>query len=129
MSRDVARQVLEAEADAIRNLMENLGEDFDRVGRLDESPHLPRRVLAEQVQGERVHQAGLEVVVVGSRDLDLDQVAGLELADQIAERMQDVLPPRSVMRGEAHAPVGPELIDWTIGSALSFAAFPSDHDH
>ena len=31
MSRDVARQVLQTEADAIRNLMENLGEDFDRV--------------------------------------------------------------------------------------------------
>jgi len=31
VSRDVARQVLEAEADAIRNLMENLGEDFDRA--------------------------------------------------------------------------------------------------
>ncbi len=31
MSREVARQVLEAEADAIRNLMENLGEDFDRA--------------------------------------------------------------------------------------------------
>jgi len=31
VSRDVARQVLQTEADAIRNLMENLGEDFDRV--------------------------------------------------------------------------------------------------
>ncbi len=31
MSREVALQVLEAEADAIRNLMENLGEDFDRA--------------------------------------------------------------------------------------------------
>jgi arabinose-5-phosphate isomerase len=31
VSRDVARQVLEAEADAIRNLMENLDEDFDRA--------------------------------------------------------------------------------------------------
>ena len=31
MSRDVARQVLEAEANAIHNLMENLGEDFDRA--------------------------------------------------------------------------------------------------
>lgn len=31
MSREVARQVLQAEADAIHNLMENLGEDFDRA--------------------------------------------------------------------------------------------------
>jgi arabinose-5-phosphate isomerase len=31
VSREVALQVLEAEADAIRNLMENLGEDFDRA--------------------------------------------------------------------------------------------------
>ncbi len=31
VSREVARQVLQAEADAIRNLMENLGEDFDRA--------------------------------------------------------------------------------------------------
>lgn len=31
MSRDIARRVLEVEADAIRNLMENLGEDFDRA--------------------------------------------------------------------------------------------------
>lgn len=31
MSREVARQVLGVEADAIRNLMENLGEDFDRA--------------------------------------------------------------------------------------------------
>ncbi len=31
MSRDVARQVLQVEADAIHNLMENLGEEFDRA--------------------------------------------------------------------------------------------------
>jgi arabinose-5-phosphate isomerase len=31
VSREVARQVLEVEAEAIRNLMENLGEDFDRA--------------------------------------------------------------------------------------------------
>jgi len=31
VSRDVARQVLETEARAITNLMENLGEDFDRA--------------------------------------------------------------------------------------------------
>ena len=31
MSREVARQVLQTEADAIRNLMESLGEDFDRA--------------------------------------------------------------------------------------------------
>ncbi len=31
MSRDVARQVLEAEANAITNLMENLGDEFDRA--------------------------------------------------------------------------------------------------
>ena len=31
MSRDVARQVLETEANAIRNLMENLPEEFDRA--------------------------------------------------------------------------------------------------
>lgn len=31
MSREVARQVLKAEADAIANLMENLGRDFDRA--------------------------------------------------------------------------------------------------
>jgi arabinose-5-phosphate isomerase len=31
MSRDIARQVLQAEADAIRNLMENLGDEFDRA--------------------------------------------------------------------------------------------------
>ena len=31
MSREVARQVLRAEADAIRNLMDSLGEDFDRA--------------------------------------------------------------------------------------------------
>jgi arabinose-5-phosphate isomerase len=31
VSREVALQVLAAEADAIRNLMENLGEDFDRA--------------------------------------------------------------------------------------------------
>jgi arabinose-5-phosphate isomerase len=31
VSRDVARQVLEAEANAIRNLMENLPEEFDRA--------------------------------------------------------------------------------------------------
>jgi len=31
VSREVALQVLQAEADAIRNLMENLGEDFDRA--------------------------------------------------------------------------------------------------
>ena len=31
MSRDIARQVLEAEANAIRNLMENLPEEFDRA--------------------------------------------------------------------------------------------------
>ena len=31
MSRDVARQVIETEARAITNLMENLGEDFDRA--------------------------------------------------------------------------------------------------
>jgi arabinose-5-phosphate isomerase len=31
MSRDVARQVLQTEAEAIRNLMENLGDDFDRA--------------------------------------------------------------------------------------------------
>jgi arabinose-5-phosphate isomerase len=31
VSREVARQVLEAEAEAIRNLMENLGENFDRA--------------------------------------------------------------------------------------------------
>ncbi len=31
MSREVALQVLEAEANAIRHLMENLGEDFDRA--------------------------------------------------------------------------------------------------
>ena len=31
MSRDIARQVLETEARAITNLMENLGEDFDRA--------------------------------------------------------------------------------------------------
>ncbi len=31
MSREVARQVLETEAEAIRNLMESLGEEFDRA--------------------------------------------------------------------------------------------------
>jgi arabinose-5-phosphate isomerase len=31
VSRDVARQVLQVEADAIRNLMDNLGEEFDRA--------------------------------------------------------------------------------------------------
>ncbi len=31
MSRDVARQVLRTEADAIANLMDNLGDDFDRA--------------------------------------------------------------------------------------------------
>jgi arabinose-5-phosphate isomerase len=31
VSREVARQVLEAEANAIRNLMDNLGEEFDRA--------------------------------------------------------------------------------------------------
>ncbi len=31
MNRDVARQVLETEANAIRNLMESLGEEFDRA--------------------------------------------------------------------------------------------------
>jgi len=31
LSRDIARQVLEAEANAIRNLMENLPEEFDRA--------------------------------------------------------------------------------------------------
>jgi arabinose-5-phosphate isomerase len=31
VSRDVARQVLQVEADAIRNLMENLGEEFERA--------------------------------------------------------------------------------------------------
>lgn len=31
MSRDVARQVLQAEADAIRNVMDTLGEEFDRA--------------------------------------------------------------------------------------------------
>ncbi len=31
MSRDIARQVLKTEADAITNLMENLGQDFDRA--------------------------------------------------------------------------------------------------
>ncbi len=31
MSRDIARQVLKTEADAIANLMENLGQEFDRA--------------------------------------------------------------------------------------------------
>ena len=31
MSREIARQVLETEANAIRNLMENLPEEFDRA--------------------------------------------------------------------------------------------------
>ncbi len=34
MSRDVARQVLDAEAEAIRNLMDTLGGDFDGAVKL-----------------------------------------------------------------------------------------------
>jgi hypothetical protein len=49
-----------------------------------------------------------------------------QLADQIAERMQDVLPPRSVMRGEAHAPVGPELIESLFDLLRETAQMPCD---
>jgi hypothetical protein len=49
-----------------------------------------------------------------------------QIADQIAERMQEVLPSRSVMRGEAHDPVGPELIDSLFDLLRETAHTPCD---
>jgi len=49
-----------------------------------------------------------------------------QIADQIAERMQEVLPPRSVMRGEAHAQIGPDLIDSLFDLLRDTAHTPCD---
>lgn len=49
-----------------------------------------------------------------------------QIADQIAERTQEFLPCDSVMRGEAHSPVGPELIDSLFDLLRETAQAPCD---
>ncbi len=64
--------------------------------------------------------------VEGRTDAPITTDSFARIADQIVERTQAFLPADTVLRGEAHQPIGPELIDSVFDLLRGMARQPDD---